>query len=83
VFVESVGAHGLLAFAEGGHGIAVIPSILQDERMPLRFLRVTYRRQPLRILLAVVWHRGRMQSGYANCFGELVAKHVRETFPHP
>ncbi|MEX2127712.1 MAG: LysR family transcriptional regulator [Xanthobacteraceae bacterium] len=81
VLVESIGVHGLLALAEAGQGIAIIPSILRTDRRSLRTMRVTQRRQPLQISLAVIWDRRRMLAEHAGACGEILTKHVRETFP--
>jgi DNA-binding transcriptional LysR family regulator len=80
-FVESIGAHGLLALAEAGQGIAIVPSILQTGRWSVRTMCVTHRRQPLRISLAVLWDRRRMLASYAESCGQMLTDHVRKTFP--
>src|SRR5258705_11402408 len=45
---ESRGPHTLLAMAERGHGVAVIPSALRTDRHALRIVGLTYRDNPLR-----------------------------------
>lgn len=81
VSMESIGAHALLALAEAGQGVAVVPSILQTDRWSLRTMIVTQRRQPLRISLAVLWNRQRMLAEHAETCGRIIAEHVRRTFP--
>jgi DNA-binding transcriptional LysR family regulator len=81
VLVESAAAHALLALAEEGHGIAIIPSILRTDRSPVRIMRVTHRREPLQIALAVLWDKRRTLPRYAEGFSELLAAHMREVFP--
>jgi DNA-binding transcriptional LysR family regulator len=83
ILLESAAAHALLALAEEGHGVAIIPSILQTDRSPLRILRVTHRREPLRISLAVLWDGQRTLPHYAEQFSELLAAHLREAFSIP
>jgi DNA-binding transcriptional LysR family regulator len=83
VVLESRAAHALLALAEVGHGVAVVPSILGTDRRRLRVMRVTLRRepQPLQISLAVLWDIRRTLPRCAVDFPELLADHIRETFP--
>ena len=83
VFVESEAAHALLALAAAGHGVAIIPSILEPDLSQLRVMRVTHRREPLHIALAVLWDRRRTLPRYAEGFSELLAQHIRERFPLP
>jgi LysR family nitrogen assimilation transcriptional regulator len=82
VLIESTAAHGLLALAETGQGVAIVPSILRTERWSVRTMRVTHRRQPLRISLALIWDRRRMAASSAEHCGEILAHHVRKMFPH-
>jgi DNA-binding transcriptional LysR family regulator len=86
VLVESAAAHALLALAEEGHGIAIIPSVLRTNRSPVRTIQVTHRCEPLHIPLAVLWDKRRTLPHYAEGFSELLAAHIREVFPisrHP
>lgn len=83
VLFESSAAHALLALAEEGHGVAVIPSVLRTDRSPVRIMRVTHRREPLHITVAVLWDRRRTLPRYAEGFSELLAAHVREMYPTP
>ena len=80
--IESTAAHGLLAMAETGQGVAIVPSILQTNRWAVRTMRVTHRRQLLRISLALLWDRRRMAASSAEHCGEILAEHVRKTFPN-
>jgi DNA-binding transcriptional LysR family regulator len=82
VFVESAAAHALLALAEAGHGVAIIPSILRTDRRLLRTMRVTHRREPLHIAVAVLRDKRRTLPRCAADFPELLAEHIREVFPH-
>jgi DNA-binding transcriptional LysR family regulator len=81
VLFESSAAHALLALAEEGHGVAVIPSVLRTDRSPVRVMRVTHRREPLHITVAVLWDRRRTLPRYAEGFSELLAAHVRAMYP--
>ena len=78
IFVESRSPHTLLALAEAGHGVAVVPSVLPTHRYKLRMARLTYQRKPLREHLALVWDKRRALPAYAWDFCEALAAHVRE-----
>jgi DNA-binding transcriptional LysR family regulator len=84
VLLESRAVHALLALAEVGHGVAIIPSVLRADRRKLRLMRVTLRREPLplQISLAVLWDIRRTLPRCAVDFPELLADHIRESFPH-
>jgi DNA-binding transcriptional LysR family regulator len=78
---ESRTPHTLLAMAERGHGVAIVPSAVQIDRYALRIVRLTYLGKALREPLAVFWERRRPLPRYAVAFCELLAEHVREVFP--
>jgi DNA-binding transcriptional LysR family regulator len=80
VVVESGAAHALLAMAEAGHGVAVIPSVLRPSVTTLCISRVTHRREPLNIAVAVVWDRRRALPRHAQTFCRLMSEHVEHTF---
>jgi DNA-binding transcriptional LysR family regulator len=73
--------HTLLALAEAGHGVAIIPSQLQADRYDLRIVRITYRGKPLREPLAMLWDRRRPLPRYAVAYCEMLRDYVREIFP--
>jgi DNA-binding transcriptional LysR family regulator len=81
VFLESRTPHALLALAEAGHGIAIVPSVLPTHRYRLRILRITHRRRPLREPLAVLWDKRRARPRFAGDFCESLAAYMREVFP--
>ena len=78
---ESRTPHILLAMAESGHGVAIVPSTLRIHRYRLRIVRVTYRGKPLREPLAVFWGKRRPLPRYAAAFCEMLGQYVREVFP--
>jgi hypothetical protein len=51
ILLESRAPHTLLAFAETGQGVAVIPSVLRTDRYKLKIVRVTHRYS------ATIWMR--------------------------
>lgn len=81
VLFESRAPHTLLALAEAGHGVAIIPSALRTHRYDLRIVGVTYRGKPLREPLSILWDKRRPLPRYATVFCDMWAKHVREVFP--
>jgi DNA-binding transcriptional LysR family regulator len=78
---ESRTPHTLLAMAESGHGVAVIPSAMRTDRHPLRIATVTYRGKPLREPLAIYWDKRRTLPRYATAFCEMLGGYMREVFP--
>ena len=78
ILFESAVSHNLLAFAEAGLGIAVIPSVVQTHRYALRVARILQARKPLREPLAVVWDKRRALPQYVRDFCESLAAHMRE-----
>jgi DNA-binding transcriptional LysR family regulator len=81
IVFESRTPHTLLAMAERGHGVAIVPSAVRIDRYPLRIARVTYRGKPLREPLAVFWDKRRPLPSYATAFCAMLAEYVREVFP--
>jgi DNA-binding transcriptional LysR family regulator len=79
--LESRAPHALLAMAEAGHGVAIIPSALRIHRYRVRVLRVLYRGKPIEEPLAVLFDKRRPLPGYAKVFREMLAEHVRKGFP--
>lgn len=78
--VESGAAHALLALAEAGHGVAIIPSILRTDPNVLSTSRVTHRHKELGIELAVLWDRRRSFAGHAEAFAEILAGYLKQVF---
>jgi DNA-binding transcriptional LysR family regulator len=81
IAIESRTPHTLLALAEAGHGVAVVPSVLPTHRYSLQIARITHRRRPLRFPLAVLWDRRRALPQYATTFCEFLNAYMREAFP--
>ena len=83
IFIESRAPHALLALAEAGHGVAIVPSVLPTHRYRLRIARIMYRRRPLRGLLTVLWHRRRALPHYAKDFCEFRMHTCARSFRSP
>jgi DNA-binding transcriptional LysR family regulator len=81
--LECRAPHALLAMAEAGHGVAIIPSALRLHRYQVRVLLVLDRDKPMDEPLAMLSDKRRPLPGYAKVFCELLADHVRKGFPLP
>jgi DNA-binding transcriptional LysR family regulator len=81
ILLESHAPHALLAMAEAGHGVAIIPSALRTHYYKLHIVRVTYRGRPLQEPLTVLSDKRRPLPPYATAFCEMLAAYVREVFP--
>ena len=81
IYIESRTPHTLLALAEAGHGVAIVPSVLPTHRYRLRIARITHRRRPLQFPLAVLWDSRRVLPQYAKDFCEFLNAYMREVFP--
>jgi DNA-binding transcriptional LysR family regulator len=71
----------LLALAEAGHGVAIVPSVLPVHRYDLRIVRLMYRRKPLREAYAIVSDKRRSLPPAANDFCQSLVAYVRGGFP--
>jgi DNA-binding transcriptional LysR family regulator len=81
ILFEGRSVNTLLAMAEAGHGIAIVPSVLKIDPARIRTMLVTHRREPLQLAVAVIWDKRRMPSRHADQFADLLAAYVRETYP--
>jgi DNA-binding transcriptional LysR family regulator len=81
ILLESRAPHTLLALAEAGQGVAIIPSVLRTDRYRLRIARVTHRRKPLRDRYAIQWDKRRPMPSYAQNFCAELATYMREVLP--
>jgi DNA-binding transcriptional LysR family regulator len=78
---ESRTPHTLLALAEAGHGIAIVPSVTPTHRYDLQIVRLTYRRKPLREPYGIAWDKRRLLPPSAADFCQSLVDYVREVFP--
>jgi DNA-binding transcriptional LysR family regulator len=81
ILLESRAPHTLVAMAEAGHGVAIIPSALRTTRYKVRIYGVTYRGKPLREQLVMLWDKRRPLPRYATNFCESLGEHFRAIFP--
>ena len=78
---ESRAPHALLAMAEAGHGVAIIPSAVRAHAYRLRIARIAYRRKVLSEPLHLLFDRRRPLPPYAVAFCDMLVEHVRRVFP--
>src|SRR6185437_9383864 len=81
IVFESRNPHTLLALAEAGHGVAIVPSQLQCRRYGLRIVGLTHRRRVLQEPLTISWDKRRPLPPFATDYCVMLAAHMRETFP--
>lgn len=79
--LECRSPHALLAMAQAGHGVAIIPSALRVDRYVLRSLRVLYRGKPLSEPLTMLYDKRRPLPVYAKVFCEMAAAYAKKVFP--
>jgi DNA-binding transcriptional LysR family regulator len=81
VVIESVAPHTLLALAEAGHGVAIIPSNVRIDSKKLRVACVSYRGELLQGNLAILWDKQRPLPRYAQSFSDALVAHMQKIFP--
>src|ERR1700752_1273795 len=81
ILLESRAPHTLLALAEIGLGMAVIPSVLQTKRYRLNIARIAHRRKPLRDRYVIQWDKRRPMPSYAESFCTELAAYMRDVLP--
>jgi LysR family nitrogen assimilation transcriptional regulator len=81
IMFESRNPHTLLALAEAGHGVAIVPSQLQCQHYHLRIVGLTYRGRPLREPLTISWDKRRPLPRFATDYCGMLAAYMREIFP--
>lgn len=78
---ESRNPHTLLALAEAGHGVAIVPSQLQCHRYQVRIVGLTYRGRTLREPLTLSWDKRRPLPRFVTDYCAMLAAYMREIFP--
>jgi DNA-binding transcriptional LysR family regulator len=79
--LESRTPQALLAMAEAGHGVAIIPSALRTHPYKLRIAAITYRRKVLSEMLHILYDRRRPLPPYAVAFCDMLVEYVRRVSP--
>lgn len=80
VLVESSAPSTLLALAEVGHGVAIIPSNVTPQRT-VRCVMLTHQAMPIGRWSSVVWNQHRFLPQYAKDFADELVADVRRAFP--
>jgi DNA-binding transcriptional LysR family regulator len=80
VMFESRNPHTLLALAEAGHGVAIVPSQLQCHRYRLKIVELIFRGCPLRELLTISWDKRRPLPRFATDYCGMLVACMREIF---
>jgi LysR family transcriptional regulator, nitrogen assimilation regulatory protein len=85
ILLESRAAHVLLALAEVGQGVAVIPSLQRTDRYNLRIVRIMHGRKAIRERVTIQWDRRRRLPPYALTFCETLSEYMHTVLPitHP
>lgn len=78
VWFECSSPHTLLALAEAGQGVAVVPSNVLLHRYTLAATPITLDAQPLHDPLSIFWDNRRALPRYAHAFCDLLASYVRQ-----
>ena len=81
IVLESRASHTLLALAEAGQGVAIVPSLQRTDRYKVRVARITHRGTPIRERVAIYWDRRRPLPPYAVTFCEHLARYVQAVLP--
>jgi len=79
--LESAEPNSLIALAEAGHGVAIVPSTVRFVSKGIRFLPILQKGKSLGTWSSVVWDGRRELPVYATSFIEELAAHVRHSFP--
>src|SRR5690242_901104 len=81
ILLESRAPHTLLALAEVGQGVAIIPSLQRTHRYNVRIVRVTHRRKPIQERIAIQWDKRRLLPHYVSTFCEALAEYMHTVLP--
>ena len=81
ILFECSSPHTLLALAEAGHGVAIVPSYVRLHRYTLKTLRLTHERKPLQEPRSIFWDKRRSLPRYTQDFCELLAEYIKRIAP--
>jgi DNA-binding transcriptional LysR family regulator len=79
--MESRSPHTLLALAEAGHGVAIVPSFVRFNRYSLQAFPIMHRSKPVREPRSIFWDKRRSIPHYMEEFCKMIAVHMREVLP--
>jgi DNA-binding transcriptional LysR family regulator len=81
ILLESRASHTLLALAEAGQGVAIVPSLQRTDRYKVRVARITHGGKPMRERVAIHWDRRRPLPPYAATFCQHLASYMHTVLP--
>jgi LysR family transcriptional regulator, nitrogen assimilation regulatory protein len=81
IVLESRASHTLLALAEAGQGVAIVPSLQRTDRYKVRVARIMHAGKPIRERVAIHWERRRPLPPYAVTFCEHLARYMHIVLP--
>lgn len=81
VLLESVAPHTLIALAQAGHGIALVPSPVRIPRKGVHVAVVVHRKVPLGQWTVAAWDPQRYLPPYASKFIQELAAHCQSSYP--
>jgi DNA-binding transcriptional LysR family regulator len=76
VVFESAALNTLAAFAEAGHGVAIVPATFRSKGERVRIARLELRRKPVTMPLAILWDDKKPLPRFAENFPGLFSAHV-------
>ena len=79
--LESRSPQSLVALAAGGHGIAILPSVVRFDRSRIAIVGMVHKGKPLGSWGRVVWNPRRYLPTYARDFIEVLARFLRKSYP--
>jgi hypothetical protein len=81
VLLESRSPQSLIALAAGGHGIAIVPSVVALNRAGIAVAGLVRNRRPLGMWARAVWDPRRHLPPYAGTFLEVLVDYTRRSYP--
>ena len=81
VLLESAAPQTLIALAEHGYGVAVVPSMVLIPRARVRAVPVLQRRAPIGRWMLVAWNPQRFLAPYAEQFVDEIVASLRRDYP--
>ncbi len=82
VVFESAALNTLAAFAEAGHGVAIVPATFRNKGERVRIARLELRRKPVTMPLAILWDDNKPLPRFAEKFPELFSAHAAALMRH-
>jgi DNA-binding transcriptional LysR family regulator len=76
VVFESAALSTLAAFAEAGHGVAIVPATFRNKGERVQIARLELRRQSVTMPLAILWDEKKPLPRFAENFPELFSAHA-------